>query len=70
MTKFIDMPIGSRNGWLAWANEHDWGGEHAAWYDKMTGEIVTYGCERRNELWYVIEVRHKTPQQMKAWAGY
>jgi hypothetical protein len=73
MTKFADMPSGSLNGWLAWCASHDWGaGPNApAHYDAETGELVTYGGEfdgMRN--FKIVEARHKTPAELKAWAGY
>lgn len=69
--KFADMPQGSLNGWLAWCASHDWGqGEHPAWFDKMTGEIVTYCTEHDGFNWHVTEGRHTTPADLKAWAGY
>ena len=76
MTKFADMPKGSLNGWLAWCGSHDWGqgdtfGESpAAWYDGMTGEIVTYEQFADGFKIRVVEHRHKTPADLKAWAGY
>lgn len=73
MTKFADMPEGSRSGWIAWANSHDWGaGSNApAYYDEETGEMVTFGGEFDGSNNYaIVEARHKTPAEMKAWAGY
>ena len=73
MTKFSDMPIGSRNGWVLWAQSHDWGAgdPFIPWYDDMTGELVTYcWVSERNGSGYVEEARHSTPKEMKDWAGY
>lgn len=71
MTKFTEMPEGSRRGWVAWAQSHDWGTPFAAWYDGMTGEMVTYSAEHNaNGDWRDVEARHATPAAMKAWAGY
>ncbi len=72
MTKFADMPKGSLNGWIAWARSHDWAdGPHTdPWYDDMTGELVTYHQETDGFTWTIVEARHKTPADMKAWAGY
>lgn len=70
MTKFADMPIGSRNGWILWAQSHDWSTE-PSWYDDMTGEMVTYSTDvARDGSWLIVEARHTTPRDMKAWAGY
>lgn len=73
MTKFANMPSSSRNGWILWANSHDWGqGPNApAYYDEATGELVTHGGEFDGFNHYAIkEHRHATPAAMKAWAGY
>ena len=70
MTKFADMPRGSLNGWLAWCASHDWGQSQPAWFDEMTGELVTYGEEYDGFTVTVTETRHKTPRDLKAWAGY
>lgn len=73
MTLFKDMGESSRNGWLAWCACHDWGrGEISApaWYDDMTGELVTYIQETDGFNWKLAEARHETPAQLKAWAGY
>ena len=71
MTKFADMPSGSLNGWLLWANSHDWGGDHKAWYDAHTGELVTYcWVSEADGSGYVEQARHTTPKELKAWAGY
>lgn len=71
MTKFTDMGTGTINGWVRWAQSHDWGqGEHVAWYDEMTGEMVTYNQEYDGISWALTEARHKTPAEMRAWAGY
>lgn len=71
-TRFADMPQASRNGWLLWCASHDWGqGPHApAYYDETTGELVTFGGEHDGFNWHVVEARHKTPAELKAWAGY
>jgi hypothetical protein len=67
VTKFSDMPRGSINGWVLWAQSHDWGqGDATPWFDDMTGELVTYAWEADR----LVEARHKTPRDMKAWAGY
>lgn len=71
MTRFADMPKGSLNGWLLWAQSHDWSADsHKAWYDDATGELVTYCAESDGFNWHVVEARHTTPAEMKAWAGY
>lgn len=72
MTKFKDMPSGSRNGWLLWSNAHDWGqGPNAgAWFDEETGELVTYSGEYDGFNYTVVEARHQSPADLKAWAGY
>lgn len=72
MTRFADMPKSSLNGWLAWCAAHDWGqGPNApAWFDRETGELVTYGGETDGFTYTVVEARHKTPRELKAWAGY
>lgn len=72
MTKFSDMPIGSLSGWLAWAHSHDWGAnEFPAWFDDMTGELVTYCWVQESDgTEFIEEARHMTPRDLKAWAGY
>ena len=74
MTKFVDMPIGKLNRWLAWAQSHDWGATDylIPWYDDDTGEIVTYGSvyDTNTGQHYREEARHATPHDMKAWDGY
>lgn len=71
-TPFTAMGPNAVNGWVAWANTHDWGqGPSApAWYDWETGELVTYGGETDGFTWTVVEARHKTPAELKGWAGY
>lgn len=81
MTKFADMPQGSLNGWLLWCQSHEWGTlpdwyEPAKgsgcypWFDDMTGELVTYSIEANGAEAVITEARHKTPRELKAWAGY
>lgn len=70
MTRFADMGPNQVNGWVAWANSHDWGGSKPAHYDWETGELVTYGMEHDTKQWFEIEGRHKSPAEMRAWAGY
>jgi hypothetical protein len=73
MTKFADMPPGSRNGWLLWCASHDWGQvpNAPAWYDEETGELVTYSAECSDGFMFqIVEARHTTPKELKAWAGY
>lgn len=72
MTLFADMPKGALNGWLLWCHHHDWGqGPNApAWFDETTGELVTYGGETDGFTYTVVEARHRTPRELKAWAGY
>lgn len=72
MTAFTDMPVGQRNRWIAWADRHDWGqGDQGARFDAQTGELVTYGqeCSTAGE-WSLIEARHRTPADLRGWAGY
>lgn len=71
-TRFADMGEGSLRGWILWANSHDWGqGPNApAYYDETTGELVTHGGENDGFTYTVTEARHKTPAELKAWAGY
>lgn len=71
--QFKDMGERCRNGWLLWCAEHDWGaGPNApAYYDETTGELVTHGGEYDGFNHYnIVEARHKTPAELKAWAGY
>jgi hypothetical protein len=72
MTKFKDMPSGSLKGWLLWCAEHDWGqGPNApAYYDDMTGELVTFGGVTDGHTYTIEEARHRTPSELKGWAGY
>jgi hypothetical protein len=72
MTKFEAMGTRARVGWILWCGEHDWGqGPHAAtWWDSETGELVTYAGEHDGFTWSVVEARHKSPAELKAWAGY
>lgn len=73
MTKFADMPKGSLAGWLAWCAEHDWGqGPNApAYFDEITGEMVTFSAESDDGFTFQIrEARHTTPRELKEWAGY
>lgn len=72
MTAFTDMPVGQINRWIAWANAHDWGqGDQAARFDAATGELVTHGQEAdATGEWAVIEARHRTPAELRGWAGY
>lgn len=72
MTAFSEMPIGKRNRWIAWADNHDWGqGEQTARFDEGTGELVTHcqECDASGE-WSLVEARHRTPADLRAWAGY
>jgi hypothetical protein len=71
-TTFATMPRGSLNGWLNWCHSHEWGqgDRHEAYYDDMTGEMVTFGQEHDGFNWMITEARHKTPAELKAWAGY
>jgi hypothetical protein len=73
MTKFEAMGATCRNGWLLWCASHDWnnGPSARAWYDDMTGELVTY-CEETSDgfVWQITEARHGSPAELKAWAGY
>lgn len=73
MTRFADMPSGSLNGWLLWCERHDWGQgpDFPAWFDEMTGDLVTYcWVSEGHGMGYVEEGRHQTPRDLKAWAGY
>lgn len=69
MTKFSEMSPGAINGWLLYAEEHDCGqGQYApAWYDDITGELVTYSGEIDEVSVFVTEARHTTPDELKAW---
>lgn len=71
-TPFAEMPQRSLNGWKAWCASHSWS-DQASWYDDMTGEMVTYGVDVTQEdgfRIFVTEARHKTPRDLKNWAGY
>jgi hypothetical protein len=69
--KFADMPEGERNRWIVWANSHDWAACRDPRFDSETGEMVTASQEcDRNGNWSVVEARHKTPREMRDWAGY
>ena len=73
MTKFQAMGEASRNGWLLWCNSHDWAQtpQGAPWFDDMTGQLVTYAEELSDGFnWAIVEARHDTPAELKAWAGY
>lgn len=82
MALFSEMTESARGGWLVWCQTHDWGtlpdwyapakGSGAyPWYDAMTGELVTYSIEAGQGAEAVItEGRHKSPAELKAWAGY
>lgn len=70
MTLFAQMPQGSLNGWLDWCAAHDWCADQPAWFDEMTGELVTYTLSSDGFNTHVEEARHKTPRELKAWAGY
>ena len=77
MALFANMPLASINGWLLWADAHDWGQgtgvDATAHYDEVAGELVTYAWESREgdpKGGAIVEARHKSPRELKAWAGY
>ena len=71
MTKFTDMSMNQVNGWIAWANSHDWADSIDPRFDSATGEMVTASWEcDANNIWSVVEARHASPSEMRAWAGY
>lgn len=69
--KFDAMPVGHRARWIDWANSHDWGGgSRCAYYDAEAGELVTFCGVHDGTRWTVEEARHKTPKELRDWAGY
>ena len=74
MTKFADMSNGSRNGWLLWANSHDWGqSKPAQFYTAMDDKvyIVVESAVHVPEIgWTIEQAMHETPGELRAWAGY
>lgn len=70
-TPFSAMTPSAVGGWLVWCDHHDWSDDpRKAWFDMDSAEIVTYGSECRGDDCVLVEARHKTPAELKAWAGY
>ena len=70
MTKFAEMTAPQRSRWLAWADSHDWGGESANHFN-ANNELVTFGaiCDGSGH-WSEERAVHRTPAEVRAWAGY
>jgi len=68
-TKFKDMTVGQRDRWLAWANSHDWGATSSHYFDP-TGDLVTFGASNDGHGNYEERAVHRTPKELRAWAGY
>lgn len=68
--KFADMPIGKRRRWLDWANNHDWGADKATWNPdgSMRVEGSIFHAESQTAEVEIFIAR--TPQELRAWAGY
>jgi hypothetical protein len=71
-TQFADMHPEVRMSWLKWADRHDWGAGRAFYIDRddlgfaLRTEAATFvGDEPEIEVAY-----HKTPAELRAWAGY
>lgn len=74
MTRFAEMPQPSRDGWMLWAESHDWGAGPARWTNnQQTGELALHVeslCFDPEGGRSVETFLAHTPRELKDWAGY
>jgi hypothetical protein len=68
--KFADMPEPMRDYWIGWACGHDWSQDGRPYYD-TDKELVTFCVAfNRDGSRYVERAVHRTPRELRDWAGY
>ena len=70
-TTFAAMTAEQRHRWLAWARRHDWGGDRSPRF--VDHQVIGVSMETSCGFFDSDEVEiawHRTPAELRAWAGY